>query len=333
MKFRFAFIFLILSTQCFADKADSVRNYYQFKNKGELYIVDSNYAKALSSYKKAFTYKSPNVLDLYNALVLAYQLKDSVNAKSFFDQMAFHGLNKEKFEAYKLGLLVNKEPFYQWVSKDYDSLYWSGARTGMPAYAKVMDSLSVVDQVVRKWKTFNPTEEETHALLHADSTNLIFLENYIADHGFPGYDQIGSFEESLEGWFSSPNALFFILWHTRYTCKLLNETLLEAVVNGYFNPDEYALLIDMQLDTSIYYNALPRRIGRDNKMEFLPVPNADQVNQKRASIYLDNLANYERKLLFAEENKKTILFRLVPYWIMNCNFVEIDLRSSKVMTK
>ncbi|RYE58302.1 MAG: hypothetical protein EOP48_03820, partial [Sphingobacteriales bacterium] len=227
MKFLFTLCIFLLSAQCLACNTDSVENYYLNKNKAEIFLVDSSYAEGLVYYKKAFSFKSPDFLDLYNALVMAYRLKDTAASKAYFDRLAFHGLNKEKFERVKLGLLAKDDPFYKEISKDYDSLYKAGSRTSMFTYAKIMDSLSAVDQAVRKFKAFNPTEEEKNVLLHADSTNLLFLQHYIADHGFPSYDQVGTFEESLEGWSHSTTGLWFLLWHTRHTSTLLNKALLE----------------------------------------------------------------------------------------------------------
>jgi hypothetical protein len=331
MKLYFFFFAFIIHTSCFAEKVDSVKNYYFFKNKGEMCIVDSNYADGLVNYKKAFSYKSPNVLDVYNALVLAYQLKDSVSAESFFNHMAYHGLNKEVFETKRLGLFAKEESFYKWLTRSYDSSYRAGANTNMVQYAKIIDSLSEADQSVRK--SYKLNEQGVNALVLTDNSNLLFLKTYIKQNGFPSYDRIGNFEKSIEGNFYSPNSLFFILWHTRHTSQLLNKTLLDAVIQGDYNPDEYALLIDLQRENSIYYNALPRKFSKAGKVVFLPVPNLNTVNKKRASIYLDNVENYKRKLLFSENNKPTTLFVLIPFWNMATNFGPVDMRSWKKMTK
>lgn len=330
-------IFLMVSASSSATSPDSVRRYYEEKNKAEVYIMNTTqatmfYTEALDAYKKAFGYKTPNRLDIYNALIVAYLLEDSITAKSYFNQMAFHGLNKERLEEYEgsFGYYAKSHgDFYKWLSSDYDSLYKVALNSSISKYAHVMDSLLQADQSVRKSNHLN--DEEVQRLLYIDSTNLSFLKNYIKEYGFPSYDRVGLFESCYDGNIQGVGPLWFMLWHTRHTSKMLNETLLEAARRGEFDPDEYALIIDLQAPESIYYNALPREIGKDGKMNFLPVPNEKMINEKRASIYLDPVDVLKRKLIFQEYGD--VWFRFKPYWMSNANFAPINLRTWKVMKK
>lgn len=319
---------LLLSVYSFAESKDSVKNYYLEKSKAERFLIDSNGVEAIKTYKRAFKYKAPNALDLYNAFLLSLKTQDSASAKCFFNQLALHGLVIDTFERYGAGAKVKDNPFYKWTKTDYDSLYKIAANSGMVKYARVMDSLLREDNKVRG---FHQSDEEVRLLLYTDSTNLTFLKNYIKQNGFPSYDRVGHFQSAFYGHFYTVSPLWFILWHTRHTSKMLNDILLEAVKSGDFDPDEFALLIDLQGDESIYYNALPRKFNDDGSMSFLAVSNEREVNERRSSIYLDSIELYKRKLIFDETGNTD--YHLKVHWIHEANFAPVDLRSWEKMTK
>lgn len=323
MRYFLLILIWCYSLYSFGSDQDSVRTYYELKNKAEMYIIDSNYMGSLALYKKAFMYKKPNVLDLYNVFILSYILKDTAYSKATFNQMALHGFKKERFDRYPFIASIKDQSAYQWVSGQYDSLYAIAATNKMAAYARVMDSILNADQQVRKFK--HPTQEQMLAIIRTDTNNLAFLKAYIDRNGFPGYEGTGTLEEIQEGLINASSTLWLLLWHSRHISKMLNETLRTAVLNGNFNPDEYALIIDMQETESVYYNVLPRKIDKDKHTIFLPVPNIKAVDQKRALLYLDKVDNYKRKLLYNDIEGN--IFRLVPEWAAQCNFAPIDLRT------
>jgi hypothetical protein len=325
-KYFIIWIALIMySGSLYAGHVDSVKSYYEFKNQAEMQIIDSNYGQSLMLYKKAFQYKKPNAFDLYNAMVVSYFLKDSLMAKFTFNQLAAHGLEKDKFEISSYFSNVKEEPTYKWITNQYDSLYAVALSSELPVNAKILDSILDADQRVRKIK--KPTAELKFGIISTDISNLKFLKEYIQKHGFLGYDMVGSFEKVNEGWFHGLGTLWFVLWHTRNISKILNPILLKAVKNGEYNPDEYALIVDMQNPVSVYYNVLPRTIDKDKKSTFLPIANSSEINKKRAEIFLDKVENYKKKLLY--QNEHGSIFRFAPGWAFNCNFSPIDLRTWK----
>ncbi|HEU4609379.1 MAG TPA: hypothetical protein VFS31_14780 [Chitinophagaceae bacterium] len=326
VKYSFLFALLWLAVKTSAASPDSVRTYYLLKNKAEIQILDSSFTEALASYNKAFCYKYPNVLDVMNAFTLSVLIQDSACAKRYFNNLAYHGTPQKALALYPQSDSIKNSPFYQWLSADYDSAYAAGQKNVPADYIRVLDSLSDADQAVRVAHT--PTQEQLLKILVTDSTNLLFLKAYIERQGFPTYKRLGVFEKTYEGWPHGMSSLWFMLWHTRHLYKTLNEILLDAVKRGELDPNEYALIMDVQAQQSIYYQLMPRKIDRVKRTSaFLPVSNVKQIDKKRASIYLDSLANFRRKLLY--QNRPDKIFRFLPYFVMSSNFAIIDIRTWK----
>lgn len=308
------------STIARAQPNEKIRLYYELKNKAELYVVDADYVQALAAYKKAFALKKPNPIDIYNAFILACMLKDSAAAKTFFTDIILHGQTRQKLEQIIFFDNFKADPFYSYVVYGYDSIA-SAAQNGiMPKYAKVLDSIYTADQAVR---VGNPSQAQLRAMMHRDSVNIDFIKEFVAQNGFPDYDMVGVFERAKTGVVYGDGTIWMLLWHTRHISKELNNILLQAVYEGHFSPDEYALIIDAQEDQSIYYNILLRDADL-SKVDFLPTPDETEVNKKRAAIMLDTVENFKRKLLY--QNQKGHDFYLVLPWAMIANLAPVNIR-------
>lgn len=303
---------------------DSIRCYYDLKNKAELSIIDSQYQQALHYYKAAFRYKVPEARDAYNAFVLAYRQTDSITAKACFNLLAAHGQTREKLEEMYFGRQTERTPFYQWVAAGYDSIRRKALASGMPGVAAIMDSIYKADQDIRmQVKGRGPTLEDAQRFAVADARNVAFLKKYSAQHGFPGYEQVGNFEVIRQGYINAPGTFWLVMWHTRHVPPGLGETALKAVLAGQFPPDEYALIMDSQAGARVYYQLFYKAINATGEVAFDPVPDEVAVNRKRAAIYLEPLADLRRKLYY--QQKAGYPFLIVAAWVQALNFSPVAL--------
>jgi hypothetical protein len=100
---------------------DSILKYYSFKNAAELAILDSNYTTANNDYKNAFKYKCPNLLDMYNAFVVAALAAYSDQAKFVFSDLVLHDMANHQFEKMTFPTSIAGTPFYQWSTLSFCS--------------------------------------------------------------------------------------------------------------------------------------------------------------------------------------------------------------------
>jgi hypothetical protein len=313
MKKRLAIttLFLFGLTICRAQiKQDSVKDYYLIKNDAELKLIDSNYSAALKLYQKAFLYKKPNGRDLYNAFVTAYLLSDTFSAHDFYNQLILKGLERKRFEMSRWGQAISSDRFYAYLSKQYDSLYNVSLKSTMSAWGNILDSIYKVDQKVRS--------SDSRKILLVDSNNRAFLSNYIAVHGFPGFSQVGFYDKMLGGQANSPTTFWFIMWHARYQYVPLDGVSFQALMSGDLPPEDYALLMDTK-DEPVYYSILPKEVV-DGKIKLLSPPNEKEVNEKRAALYLDNIADFKKKCDFMQNGGSR--FQFLPMMVLFLNYAQ-----------
>ncbi|MBB1642790.1 hypothetical protein [Sphingobacterium sp. UME9] len=319
-----ALFFCLLSTIVYGgDKLDQqVSQYYHYKNQAEVHILDSSYKHALESYNVAFTYKYPNIRDLYNAFAVAYLVADSNAAKHFFDEMVLNGQTIEKFAKGRFVTTIHDESLYKWLTKNYDSLKSIADKSEKKLLAARYDSIYDEDQRIRK--TEHKTQGEIKKLISEDSANIKNAIRLIKEYGFPSYERIGLFEKGAEGYAAADNCMWMLLWHARHSNHTLNGPVRKAVLAGDYPPDEFALIIDMQADTSLYFGVLPRKADKNGKVIFEEVPDMQAVNERRATLYLESLEEYKRKLNYQKYVDKR--FYMSSVWGDILNYAPMDFR-------
>lgn len=303
----------MLNLQVFSQQANpkQVWSYYVHVNDAEMFITDGRYSDALAFYDIAFQNKLPNAKDLYNAYVASFLVKDTVRTISYFNQLALYGLKKGGFERSKFGKSIPdiaSDPFYQYISKDYDSLNEVAQKSAFPAYVKKLNDIYSKDQKARE------TNQKLN-IYFADSLNMIELGKFIKTSGFPSFQKTGFFETCRNSPMN-PSTAWVIMWHHRGKNTALDKVMLEAVKNGEFPPDDYAIIADQK--KNLYYTSI------------LKVKQADldetEINKKRAEIYLESLGDYRKKLEFQFKDRR---FILVQFMALAFNFGEKDTRKSK----
>lgn len=312
--FQLLLIVVPLSIQAQPADRNKVKEYYKLKNEAELKIIDSCYREALGLYQQAFGNKFPNPRDLYNAFILAYQLKDTAACKTYYNTLIELGTDKEKLEEMYFIDSIKDDMFYiKDIAWDQEYYYWKYMLSTRPSVARMLDSLYAVDQFYRKYYS-------REVFFQYDLKNINYLCNYAQQNGFPGFEQAGI----KQGQLSTPyncGAIQLIHWHTRGSdptasswAKSFDSVLYEAVLDGRYEPADYALTIDQR--EQYYYEQLQpieQMLSEEGlNMNQLPIA---AINRRRAQIYLEPLEDYIRKWKFVLTDDNFFFFG--PYVSVN----------------
>lgn len=320
---KFTLVLLLNITFLYARAYDSVsvKEYYHYKYAAELCILDNNFSSSLENYKTAFSKKRPNARDIYNAFVVAYIEKDSPTAKAFYNNMILHGFSQKKFESLYFTKTIISDSFYKWINRDTDSLFHVYKNGPIPERAIAINKIYQKDQKLRI--ELNRKDKSTiRHMIHGDSINLQSLKLLVEKDGFPGYNYVGVADTSMAGYIHGASTYWWLLWHTRNISKALNQLSLQFVKMGDFPPDDYALIIDAQSDSSFYFQIFSR--SEDNFEIFKPILNEEEVNLRRQKIFLEPITEYRRKLNYEKQTNK--IFFLTNLWSSVLNNAPIDFR-------
>lgn len=270
----------------------AIRAYYEVINNAELSIIDSNYRDASELYTKAFVLKYPNGKDLYNAFMVSYLLQDTSQARKYLIQLAQKGLKKQ-FILHNGSALETS--FFNYLSKDYDSIYNNFQTIKTSRKIVALDSLGFIDQIILKPDT-NLSAAEIKQL---QFQNLDRLRKWIVMNGFPSFTNTGFYENFN----SSPRTLptdWFLLWHVRPLTTSLDSIYINAVLDGNLRPDLYALIIDQRGEH--YWSLLPK--------DFKESINRYKINEARKQIYLESIDDYIKKIKFSFHNKDFVFLNI-----------------------
>jgi hypothetical protein len=168
------------------------RNYYAHINKAELYVIDSNYSKAIVCYDSAFKEKEfPFAKDRYNAAVCAALLKK--NEKCYLE------LKFVIDKGFGVDNLQTKEVFRTFFKTVYGNRLISYSQTTpkiyLPRYRKKLDSLFYTDQFFRKKEGKYAVYLDT--IKKIDQSNVNILNALLLQFGFPSEELIGVPDDSF----------------------------------------------------------------------------------------------------------------------------------------
>lgn len=252
-----------------------VLGYYQTINKAELAIVDRDYRSAQELYRNAFNYKYPNGRDLYNAFVVAYGLKDSAEAKFYLEWLSY------KYYHFRCD---TSDAFNKYLSQNIDSFQDAGRTEKMKITVNFYQDIFMEDQRVR-----NEQPDDNLANHKVDSLNTKKIIAHIREYGFPSFKNVG-FYSSMGSPFN--NGMYWLeIWHQRPGKTDLDSMAEAAVLQGDFSPVDWATILSMRegKDKDPYHML----VSNDEK---LTAQQIREIDKKRASIYLESLADYKKKL-------------------------------------
>lgn len=310
-----SFLCCLLSDMAIGQMGDSIKKYYQFKNAAERSILDSDYQAASSNYQKAFIYKHPNLLDAYNAFVVAYQMKDSAQCTSLFKDLVMHGMRKDRLEMLGAFRKSVQEPFYKFISGSYDSLASAEKKGIDKEYVDFLNSIYHRDQDARFL-------DIPDSVVAADLKNINELKRYIGKNGYPSYWRVGFYEASYEGWIQYFGTIWLLMLHTRHLSKGLNDQLLQAVNTGEMAAGDYATFLDFQNKDQRYHSFFSKETNENGSVELKTPRDIGIINQQRAAIGLDDIETYRRKLEFQRNDNR---FFFVPAYMIAFQFSKMDI--------
>lgn len=302
----YIFLFCIIDTGYaqVINPRDSIRAYYEFINKAELAIIDSAYNSALTYYVDARKYKWLNADDLYNAGIVAYLANDTAMSKHYLNMLATFGLKKADFEARQWGQQIKSEPLYQYISADYDSIFYKSAiNSSMVFYGHKMKPFMDKDQSVRglifdeNGIPIAPAPEGPNRD-NSDYENRLAMLRYIAEYGFPSFKQTGFYDAMRKSDVSG--TYWYLCWHS-HSDTILPKITLNAVLDGNFPPDDYAIYFDVKRPFSgdMVYYTIPDSFYTERQLK--------EIDEKRSSIYLDPLKDYIRKLEYCNKDRRFLM--------------------------
>ncbi len=343
-KFTIFTILILLFTICNAQSIANPRKYFEYVNKAELAICDSNYYEAITNYKHALQYlKEPFGKDIYNLLHCA--------------------LNTEDKECINLCIVKYKERDYKlpfWmdnfrekkIGKYFDSIYAHNLTqsTINYRYKAFIEMLLAKDQSIRydlSEKTIIQWKKDS-IIYSIDSINMTLLKHYIDSTGvFPTESVVGN-EDNFP---SNPILYTILLIH--YAADVgtqnvfsnpINLNLNQQVLSGNFSPEIYAHLCGSRgygLD-GIYYDNPNTYVGKyqikgegignpsfklsdkstwNIKYEEIPmsVEEIKAINKKRDNIYMESNQDFLRKVRYL------VQFDYPPFQLVNNWFLAVEM--------
>ena len=281
------FVLLLFLGARLYGQTGNLRSYYENINLAELAIIENNLDQAAKYYKAAFNsgYSFPK--DKYNDFRVSYLLKDTLQSVDCFNYLANLGQDKTKFIQYffQVDSLVY-DPYMEFVTHDYDSTIKKANLRSKHALASKLNKIYQMDQLCRQENI------STNDLWRCDSNVLEKMYDYIDSFGFPSADKVGLLEQIV---IQAPNsgAFDWLVWH----CRGRNELRLYDIGRYYVHKGLYdarKFSRGFAYLSNDYYVLLPRQA--------LTYAELEEVNKRRAGIFLEPLQDYARKIKFQKNN-------------------------------
>jgi len=292
--------------------SEELKMHYNFINKAEMAIVDSNYVLAIALYDSAFALKqAPFGSDLYNAAVCASLTKQYEKTFFYFKEILDKG--------YKIRKLQEKLFFADFFNSSYgEKLNNYSQNLVLNHNIKLrnqLDSMLYMDQKFRRMVS-NPYEVYSDTIDKIDESNARYLLQIINHYGFPGEDIIGLDTILI----SQPYYILILHTQQRHSTKEtkleFTDVLFEALYDGSIRPHTAAFLIESS-GKSFSFEAIAANLMRavldtsgtvsEEEIEnspwgYFPFDNEEDINERRQEIGLDKLNERIKKILFKEKN-------------------------------
>ena len=306
--------------------ADYVQVYYPQINKAELLIVQQDYAGALDAYQKAFAaVPRPFARDHYNAAVCAMLTDDQKRAIHYLEKLVEAGVSMEYLEQQEVFQPLQAQKSWKKFVKKYPKRRKEfREKTDLDLRAD-LDELWARDQYFRQAKGGLRVHGDT--LRKIEAANVKSLLTWISQRGYPGEQLIGV-ADTLE---QLPR--FSIVIQRQTVAKNgfdFSSILTQAVHEGKLNPHAAAYLMDQQQGKNLYKSKIlmkvscskPKDCKGDEEMEQmtktymtekLSDTEEQQVNERRAALGLESVADYRAKMRYALEDRR---FKLGYDWAL-----------------
>ncbi|MBL4587002.1 MAG: hypothetical protein JKX84_08110 [Flavobacteriales bacterium] len=305
---------VFFSATASAQMNDSLLHYYEYVNKAEMQIVDSNYQQAIALYETGFSFKKhPFGRDMYNHAVCAVLTKEYSKVHSDLKHLIAKGYPLDSLQARStfndFFLSKNGKELVKYA-KDYLPQDNVGLR-------EMYDSMFVLDQFYRKkhgsYAVYGDTIEKI------DNANVDLVRALIDEHGFPSQNLIGvypSFDYKAFGimvihnQFGNRFGQYFnyteILYNGIYSGILDVRTAIQLLSGSTGNGDLYGFEFmglvrhGIEGDTTLALTPWGFYSLKDEKMKL-------EIDSKRADVGLCGLLDARVKIVLGLREKRFFL--------------------------
>ena len=304
--------------------------YYSYINQAEELFVTKHDASCFKSYDRAFQSKARYFAkDAYIAAQIAYYLKDDQHTVGYLKRAFELGLPFSALKAAPIFSNIEKSAVYPQIVATYQSCQKPKFDTATrdEIYQRCFESDSIKFYMGRdpqKIKAFHDSEN--------DFRSYLFV-NFLSKGNFPNENMIGIATDSIyndflkrfghiDPWAAAEKQMFganesntpiefellakyslSVLLHSHCSFPNYQKQLLEAVMNGYMQPIEYAILHETSVAwikqdnpantctpslSKAYYNILPNdpRTKVQTRIADTDLEGLQLVEQNRALIYM-----------------------------------------------
>lgn len=255
-------------------------------------LWERDYEAAEKLYQQSIDRGNQNVYDLYNAALCYAHTDDYDKAIPLLIRCADGGYNDlEHFEQEQRFAAIKQDERYQQIYSKVKDNHLKNKKE----YGELSDFLQQIikeDQKVREGlrdlERGSPEFEKAIALMNeTDSINILIIDSVLKQYGWLSPLQVGQ---------RASAAPFFVIQHSdiKYQ-EAYYPMMLAAVQRGELEASRFAMLVDRIR----VRNGLPQLYGtqlswdrENNKWKFDEILDAEHVDEHRASVGLEPLAEY-----------------------------------------
>lgn len=284
----------------------NLKEYYQFTNKAELAIIDSNYTHAMHYYKQAFKTGYQFPVDLFHMMNVSCEIKDYDNAKWSINKLATFNPNKDWIVAHLIRNKLCDSIEIKVLFGDYDN-YVSSLDTAMQNDNRaIWDLMYVIDQGCRK--------TDTTYIDRCDRWIDKELIDFINKKGFPTYEKIG-----LKLYFVNigyrDTEIDMLLTHRRSMKdnELMKLAYKATMIGDY---DIRAFITSWDFGSNDYWIVIPENYSAKE---------LEEVNKKRAEIGLCDIEDYLKKIEYSQrkENLKSQKYNFFTFFTIGISYMKL----------
>ncbi len=288
------FLLMIISSITCAGK--NIERYYNYINKAELAIAESDYKSGLKFYKKAFkNHDEPFNYDYRNALLCSCQLQKEKSVKQYYTALKQRKFNFKNLEKHCIKNIGEN----QWMILEQLEVLL----TIDTVYRKELVEILNKDQSLRDF-VYSNGGYDVHGdtARFVDSLNMLALKKMIKEKGFPTDAKVGN-----------SKLIFIPILHNRQSPNPRNDlgdVLKKHVQIGCFYSSVYARLHDEYIGNTHRKYGIEHQVIINGESFFDYPENETEINKRRMEIYK---ASMEEQRIKLSANKYKEGFLLVPY--------------------
>lgn len=296
---------IIILVTCTVSFSQNYKEYYALQNKAELAIVDNDFHTALDFYSKAFALNpKPLAKDIYNYAMCSFLLKKYKNTYKSFNKLMGLGLSIEEIK--KNEVLIKEKEVINRISKNYTSFKDKSLKNINVFLRDSLRKIADQDQLFRRMSGSYKVYGDT--IRKIDKENNKKLLSIIEKYGYPNEYLVGV-SRNL-----NPSQNFdIVIWHQTQTNFIHDYTniLKEAVKKGRIDPHRASELIENQQGDDRYSSQILYKISCpscskdvidkiNKKLFYYDIKDSikAKINDEREKIFLENIDDYEKKVLF-----------------------------------